>query len=465
MKTFTVVSITLVLVLLVGIFPVNAATLSNSTANHPWKTQLFKGGEAGVKNLSTAFVGKFQTPMLSYSKVGSHIIYRAFKATSAFTGNCGPNNSWYCDQWSDSSLVPGTVSEMATMQIIDTHLIQWAYSTTTTIRGVTIERMNNMSFVTQHVQDLIQLNKFGGILVGTPSLQTSGGHYRLAVTIRSGGDFPTYTLVYMYYIGNFNNSSCMTGGFAYQCDVIEESSSPIIIGSPSMQLAPDGTVGMAYFKSGEGLKYAYPHTHTLFYPSNCGPGSPQTWRCISIFSGTATGTLGNVVKFAFGTTSFDRGIAFTYDDVLIDNTLYHADYVGSGGNCGSDKNGLGNTILKWKCVDIVAVATASVPSYSIAIDPQGYSVIAYNNAESDFSPINLFVTYPNARVGDASPGWKVQQIDSAPSTLIATGALADLSFNNAGLGFIAYLQEEDYELPDLRITLQQNRTFLPFVKR
>lgn len=473
MKTKSALFIPMVMVLLVGTISVGGASLDATAINQPWTVQLLKGDKDGVRNLSTAFVGAFQTPMLSFSKVGSHYIYRAHAATSAVAGNCGPNNTWYCNEWFLSNLVPGTVSQMATMQIIDTHLIGWAYSTDSMIRGATLELSNNMSFATSHTQDLIQLNKFGGILVGTPSLQIVGGHYWLAVTIRSGGDFPYYKLVYMHFTGGTTNTSCIDSGSGYQCDVIDGSGSPYDIGSPSFQLAPDGTVGIAYYKYGggsqDGLMYAYPHTPTIWWFSNCGPGG-NTWRCISIFAGSDTGTLGKVVELALGATQSERGIAFTYDDTMIPVTLYHAKYVGSGGNCGLDLTSLGDVISKWKCEEVVYfyyLNPAETPSFSIAIDPQGFSVIAYDSAVGDNEPTNLFITYPKARVGSADPGWIAQGIDGvpAPHTEIATGAQAALSLNNAGFGFISYLQEEDYELPDLKIAWQQFKTYMPVITK
>ena len=80
----------------------------------------------------------------------------------------------------------------------------------------------------QSSQDLIQLNKFGGVLVGTPSLQTVGGHYWLAATIRSGGDFPILQAsLYALYRGYHVIHPVLTVDTGYQCDVIDESGIPM----------------------------------------------------------------------------------------------------------------------------------------------------------------------------------------------------------------------------------------------
>jgi hypothetical protein len=81
----------------------------------------------------------------------------------------------------------------------------------------------------------------------------------------------------------------------------------------------------------------------------------------------------------------------------------------------------------------------------------------------DFSPIFLYIAYPKARIGSADPGWITQEIDGAPVTYVATGSQAALAFDTIGMGFISYLQEVDYELPDIKIAFQLFRVLLPIV--
>jgi hypothetical protein len=465
MKANKVIHITLVLVFLLGATSAEAASSGSSTASQRWKVQLLKGGEDSIRNLSTAYVGISETPMLSYDKIGSPYIYRAYTATSAVPGNCGPNNGWYCNQWFISGLVPGTVSPMATWQkTADTHLVRWAFSTSTMIRGASLELNNNMSYVTSSLQDLIQLNKFGGTLVGSPSLQIMAGHYKIAATIRDNTDLYAYKLVYMTYASP-NNTTCLDAGSNYQCDVIDSSNGSNSMGAPTLSMAANGMVGIEYSKAGTqfGLMYAYPHTSSSLYPSNCGTFL-DPWRCISIFADVGTSTVGRDVKAAMGTAADHVGIAFTFGNASFGKYLFNASYVDSGGNCGTDLNFYGESVDKWNC-KLIAFLGIPDRSYSIAIDPQEYSVIAFEYASTDQSPVDLYLTYPNARVGIASPGWALQRIDSAPTTLITTGGQAALSINNTGFGFIGYLQEEDYVLPDLKITWQQFETFLPLIKR
>ena len=468
MKPNRVILITVAFFLLVGALSAHAAPLATIPSKVPWIARLFKADEDGIYNLSTAFVGGLYKPVLSYSKAGSQYIHFAFAASESVPGSCGPDNTWYCAQWLQINLVPGTLSDIAAMSLAESHLIGWAYATDSSILGAQQEYLDDMTFVTKSTQKLIDLSKFGGLLVGAPSLQLVGGHYRLAVTIRSGGATPTYKLVYLYYIGNVDNDSCMTSGFAYQCDVIEEGTIPL--GAPSMQMAPDGTVGIAYYKSGGGLDYgvtyAYPNVDSMQRPSNCGPGDPKTWRCISIYNGTETGEVGQVVKFAFGRSGDFRGIVFTYDDELIDDTLRYAEFVIAGGNCGWDGGVI--AAYQWECTDVDILgdlAPSVVRSFSFDIDRYGYPVIAYEKAESDLSPINLYIAYPKHRYGIPEPGWMAQEIDGAPVDFVDTGAQAAISINYHDLGLIGYLQREDYELPDLKIARQYYQFFMPIIFR
>jgi hypothetical protein len=78
---------------------------------------------------------------------------------------------------------------------------------------------------------------------------------------------------------------------------------------------------------------------------------------------------------------------------------------------------------------------------------------------------SLYITYPKARAGLPGTGWIEQQIDATPTTTISTGGLASLAMGTNGLGLIGYLQEEEYETPELKIAWQQFELSLPLVRR
>ncbi len=157
-------------------------------------------------------------------------------------------------------------------------------------------------------------------------------------------------------------------------------------------------------------------------------------------------------------------IAFTDDDVFLPLTLYHADYVGSGGNCGYDGS-FGGYVYKWQCDDLVLYYYQNTQSFSLDIDPDGYSVIAYDFTPVDLANRDLYIVYPNARIGNPNPGWTAQKIDGATVYDVETGALAAISLRDDGIGFISYLQKEAYEIDDLKIAFQTFRVMLPVVSK
>jgi len=462
MKTNRWLLIILAFSLLAGASSVQAAAF-NPAVNQPWKIQLFTASLEGIKNLSTAFAGTPQVPILSYTlnKTGDHYLYYAHPATPVTPGNCGPGNSWHCVKYWFGDLVPGTLSPINVSQKADHLLLQWAFKTLTMIRSAAVELTPDMNYYALTQQDLLQLNKFGGTLVGAPTLGTWGGRLEMAATIADSTDFYGYKLVYLNY-SILTNTTCLDGVSHNYCSVIDQSNGFNSMGAAALQVAQDGASGIAYTKSGN-LMFAYYHMTSLLVPSNCGPNG-NTWRCISIFEGPAGSPVGNEPRQAAGLTGSNRAIAFTFGNTSYGKYLMHATFVGSSGNCGTDLNYLGNSVYMWKC-NLIAFLGIFDRSYSIAVDPQGYSVIAYEYAASDFSPVDLYLGYPMARAGQAGSGWLEQLIDYAPTTLVTTGAQAALGLNRAGLAFIGYLQEEDYVLPDLKIAWQRFKISLPLMIR
>jgi hypothetical protein len=474
MKTKRLIFLTLVMVLLLGTIATEASSISSTAASQPWFARVIDPDEQGVQNLSTAFVGARETPMLSYNLEGSHRIYQVHAATAAVAGNCGPGNAWYCNYWDDSDLVPGTVSNIATQQILDSHLIKWAYSTGSTIRGATVELLNDMSFQDDSWEDLIQINKFGSMIIGTPSIQISGGHFEMAVTIADSSDLFGHQLVYLHYTGNELKTSCMDSGSVYDCEVIETSFGFASMGAPSLQIDEEDHVGIAYYHSG-GVKYAYPWGGLIFLrPANCGPldgGGEPTWRCIFI-DDPETGSIGPVVKLAFGSSADVKGIVYDQKPTDTDFVM-RATYVGSGGNCGVD--GLNpdtfDPVYRWNCSDVDAfIDDIDLTTYSITFDPQDYPVIAWNNQRLDEAQ-RLYITYPTARLDGSSAGWTREIIDGNDWSF--TGIQNSISINSAGLGLIGYVQPSysacDICLidiaPNLKIALQSFASYLPTVRR
>ena len=148
-----------------------------------------------------------------------------------------------------------------------------------------------------------------------------------------------------------------------------------------------------------------------------------------------------------------------------------ATYVGIGGNCGIDGN-IPIITYRWNCSDVDAfINDITKTTYSIAFDPWDYPVIAYNNQFTGDVAQKLYIAYPDARFGSSSPGWHRYVIDG--NDWSDTGRQASISFSNAGLGFIGYLQPKYSTCSDciiensqnLKITLQKFNIFLPNIMK
>lgn len=436
---------------------------SDGAVGQSWTIKTLDNDEPGIMNLSAGFLNGDQIPFLIYSRAApNYRVYLVHLATETSAHNCGPGNSWTCEIMNPNFyLYEGVLSKAATFSSGGTSSIAYAYQTVNQIY-IAVFRQDfdsNMTAGTNENLNLIELDSFGGIhyeLVGVPTLTLEGTHYKAAVVVRNQ-DTNLSSLVYAYY--NPGTSSPCKPGSEYQCDVITT-----ITGTgstPSLSYVGD-TAGIAYYNpETDDLMYAYPHAHSVTYPSNCGPGDPKTYRCITIYSADE---VGSNLQLAFGASSSQRAIAFTRE-YLLGTALYAAVYVSRDGNCGSDKNMLGQTVQKWQCTNLGSLNNHPSTAFSITIDPDGYPVIAYDNAQEEYAPISLYVTYPNERTG-LGTGWMAQKLDGAPSTSVETGGQASLALNGGGLGFAGYLQKEEYENPTLKFALQENfSAFLPIVSQ
>ncbi len=456
------------LIFLAAAVPASAATPGAEDAAQPWVIQTLKSAEPGLLNLSTAFVTPAERPMLSYSKTSTNYIYRAYPALPNTTGNCGVGSSWVCASAYVPNLVAGTLSPMDVWQKDGSFVVGWAYSTGTKIQVKTIEFNDDMTYKTSNTTDLLKVGIFGDVLIGTPAFQfdQQSGQYSIAVTFRSSSqDTYPYRLVHIG-ISAFSDTTCLGVGYPldYHCEMVDMANGGRVLSAPSFQRASDRTAGIAYRKSGNeyGLMFAYQQPAGPSVPATCGSGT-IIWRCISIYPEASPTVIGGVIKGAVGRTPSNRAIAYTIQNAT-SNMVMQATFVSGGGNCGTDLNGSGNSVFMWKC-NVIPHEAGLQRSFSIAVDPQGYSIIAYTDILAVLAPMDLYLSYPNMRVGRPGNEWQEQAIDGAPTTAVTTGGQVSLSLNSFGLGFLAYLQEEDYSDPDLKVAWQVSRLNLPLLQR
>jgi hypothetical protein len=203
--------------------------------------------------------------------------------------------------------------------------------------------------------------------------------------------------------------------------------------------------------------YAYPAT-ALQHP-NCGPGD-NTWRCVTISSNVQ---YDSDMDLDISASATRPQMAWTYTDGLSQTWVYHARYVGSGGNCGEDYrvipvppySVLGNL---WDCNQTAeigkSVDTLGFEYVSIQVDDEDNPVFAF--------PTDTGVYYDlGVNYGNSDGTYDYQKVDGHG---IHTGKDPALALSSDGRGLIAFIEDEEYS-PNLRVALQNLNTFIPLVVR
>lgn len=467
MKVRAIFMIGMVFVVFCGLVQVDAAALDVNVIDFPYTKATIDGDETDVINLSTALVGAAEIPLISFEQTGIPQIQWAHLATQDVPGNCPSNAGWKCDFWGVTTMVNGSLSNVGTDRFgPDTFGLAWAFSDGTYIQGWLMEYFNNMSRNDINWEYLIEESKFGGTMIGAPSIELVGGHFRLAAVFRDNGDIRTYQLVYLHYVGG-SNTSCYHVASGYQCDVIEVSvATPL--GQPSLAYA-GGDTGIAYTK-GNAVRYAYPWGSIPGRASNCGPGG-DTWRCIDI-DAPSVGTIGTKLALAYGSDRTHAALLYNHKPTTKD-MIMRATYVGSGGNCGKDGYLGTDPVYRWDCSDLDAfIDNINNTTFALTFDPNNYPVASWNNKFTGDEAQRLYVGYPNARVG-AGGGWQKHIVDG--NDWSTTGIWNNISIKSAGLTFIGYMQPTyracgdpgcAIDLSDnLRMAAQWFRTYAPIVLR
>jgi hypothetical protein len=220
----------------------------------------------------------------------------------------------------------------------------------------------------------------------------------------------------------------------------------------SLALDDDGHFHIAYQDAGDGdLWYA-----TSRRAVNCGPGN--SWHCYAVDS--APNVVGQYASIYVD--SQDHFHIAYYDDT--NDVLKYAVHVGSGGNCA-----LGQA----QCHVIDAMMQGYNPlGVSIAEDPAGYPVIAY---QSHYGALNL--ARPLAALGVPAGGgncgpetpfstWHCETIDPAGTWIrYRNGDYVSIAVDSAGLVTIAYYGFITPEGGNLMVAYQRFQVYLPLVMR
>ncbi len=226
----------------------------------------------------------------------------------------------------------------------------------------------------------------------------------------------------------------------------------------SLVVRDDWEFHLAYYDAGNGyLGYATSETHGQI--GNCGPYG-NSWVCYPISGGSL-----DVGKYASMYVDDESNFHIAYYDDT-NNELKYAVNVGTGGNCGV----LGSA--QCDTIDDMPEDTHPV-GISIAEDPAGYPVIAY---QSKFGALNL--ARPLAALGmpagsgNCGPGelfqtWYCITINPYnPWVPARHGDYLSLAINPAGLGTIAYYGFiTNTSGGNLMVARQWMQTFMPLVTK
>lgn len=437
------------LVVSLSVTPVNSAELQAAASRAPWTTQVFEVDTYAV-NLSTTFGGPEQMPEIVnwYSRPSNPGIGFYNK----WLNLCGPGDEWYCEYVVGTNLNPDTLSAVAEYTFINSYKLAVAY-----------EKPDNWVYLLTREfasdGEPVYINEERVFYTGTsyniygrPSVafdEYGDAHVTFVIKYNSN-----HILMYAHETAT-TNTSCGTD-LKWQCDVVKNVASEMLGGQPTIVInAANSPRIIYYYGSNQNLVLAYPKAALV--PGTCGPDN--SWRCVSIFEDIQSNS---AMDMAIGDDQSQPHFAWTFTDGLNQTWVYHAHYVGAGGNCGNDAsyNPISHQVIydnRWDCRQVGLIGlNASYKHVSIAVDPENNPVMAYN--ADNGNTFDLYVAY--GIPGDPYT-YQGQKVDGGS---ISTGLQADISIDKYGRGFIAYIEDREYE-PTLKIAFQESYVYLPLIKR
>jgi hypothetical protein len=274
------------------------------------------------------------------------------------------------------------------------------------------------------------------------------------------GDFRMEMLKYAYWVGS-GSGNC--GDDAnWQCSIVDSvyvSAGGVNYGAySSLDLNEEDNSFISYYDGNNGdLKFAY-------YQGFGGSCSNAEWNCPVIDDGDGDDV--GLFTSIHAPDDTDDMLRVAYYDKTA-GTLKYAWDIGSSGNCGT-----GGT--SWQCnvIDEVGVDEAQL-GISLAVGPDGQSMIAYADDESAQMPLILkvaspayFELYANCG-GELLYDWYCRVVDEAGWDVIEAYDVA-LAIKPDGMAIIAYSEYDERYPPDgynLKIAYQGYKTVIPLVSK
>jgi hypothetical protein len=405
-------------------------------ANSPWSLETIAsitGGDVGQYN-SIAFNEANGKPYISYYQETYHDLRLIYPL--ATNGNCGPNNEWYCE-------APDTGGDVGQYSSID----YYADSAAGIYRiGIAYHDVTNDTLkVAIWASDAFPSPGWTVSTIDSGSLPTSFwvgrstslkfdsiGEVHIAYTETNtflGDDL--HGLRYATSVASGGNCGLDTAAGKWQCDSFASSS-----GSPELYISLDltsaDTPAVVYSDSGSGRMYICVK-------------SGASWPCVGIdlFAG-------GPVSLAIDQSDLPHIGYYDYDN----GTLKYATYVGTAGNCGFD-----GATDEYQCdvLDTIGDGLSQV-GLSLAVDPDGYPVIAYQDASDPLGFPVLNIARPafahGTAVGNCGPivnlfhRWQCTTIDDATqgggAGYLYEADFASVAVDPNGFVAVAYHEMDDY---------------------
>ncbi|MBN1811201.1 MAG: hypothetical protein JXA14_05130 [Anaerolineae bacterium] len=411
------------------------------------------------------------TIYVSYYDASSGGLYMA--KSGMLTGNCGPDNNWYCQKVSDDTVDWGKYSSIAVHT--GAGLADWKV-------GIAHYASSGDLMYSECTYPMGPSTAEGGkgtagggcswthstIDTGNPIFIYKGRYTSLAFGANGTPHISYYThvalgddsLKYARYVGSGGNCGSGAAADQWECKTIDTGEGVGQYSSINLYGAGADYPEIVYYDSGnDRLKRAI---YTGGFGSGCTPALGD-WVCNVI--DTAGG------KYASADRGLDGHLHIAY--ATTGNKLKYAAYVGSGGNCGPS-----NT---WYCEEIEDIGTDSDSrGISLAIDDAGYAVIAYQDVVNAEGPLeSLKVARPAGALGWV-PGvdplncggqftlfatWYCETVDASGYSE-QNGDYASVAVSPAGLITVAYYEQDALNSTGyLQVAYQRFQVFLPLVLR
>jgi Zn-dependent metalloprotease len=413
-----------------------------------WGLAMVDGSSEVGSHTSAVMDPRDGIPFISYhDATNGHL--RLANPVAPGSGNCGPDNDWWCRSV-DSSGDIGRASSIDIWQGGNVWKLGISYYNATT-----------------YSLEYAQYTEGGGspgwtfTTIAAGSLSATNGTFTSLAFDSTGTPHIGYyhssglskALMYAHYIGG-GAGNCTDTDWA--CDLID---------SPTGTGAGAGRFASLALNESDQPRIAYWHTEahplgsTLNFAQylggggNCGPGN--AWQCDTIDNvATLASESGPLVSLQVRQGLSKETAYIAYYEANNDVLKYASSDAAGSGNCGPDNN--------WSCVKIDDVGASSEPmGASLAVDGMG-PVIAYHDVDDGDV---LKVAQPIFRLGLPSgncgpmqgsyPSWQCSTVDNSydsdvgsyPAVVLGADHLATIAYHNASADTLLVARETRQALP------------------